>query len=628
MVSDHPMSKSRSSNIPGATSPRRPGLTKQTSLTRLTRTISVESTFSMASIENATSNLTPGKLTNRSLDDLTESLTKLGIAGNLTSILSQEIHRQDLSAASGNNQGTSTSSDKEKDRDSLEVPFINISLDASLPHDYFKDDVLNTIQALHIKHWYVKNVPNQSISPLDRKKIDLTRITGAMTNVIYKVEYPELPSLLLRVYGPNGDSIIDREYELQVLARLSSRNIGPKLFGCFENGRFEQYLENSTTLTKEDIRDWKTSQRIARRMKELHSGVPLLPREKLQGATVWRMIEKWFNTIESNKTWIQSNKVQDVLLAQDWENFKKAIQSYRYWLQKNNSKIFGENLVFCHNDTQYGNLLFSSPVTKSISTAISSPFLEPVKSSGSISSPYLTHVNSATSSVTSLFQPNVNISLDDIILPTKDEQKQDSKLVVIDFEYAGPNPAVFDLANHLCEWMHDYNCNEPHKCFIENFPNRNQILNFLYSYVSHLRHDKGISIDEEVRQYYNALMKWRGTVQLFWGLWAIIQSGNLSTEENNETTNDHGNEEITVEEHGPGGAKYIIKTEEYNDEEHNEPTPPIEEVETAGVDIDSFDYLGFCKDKMSVFWGDLISLGVVNDGYIEDSIRKLGCELV
>lgn len=611
-MSNHQMKKSLSSAVSSA-SPKRPGLTKQSSLTRLTRTISFESNCSASNVEPT---INQGHSRNTSTESVSNSFEQMSLSE--TSILINE-----------RSTVFNTPNAKEKDF-ALEVPFVNISLDASLPLAYFEEDVLNTIQSLQIKYWFVKHA-NPSISPLDKNKLTLTRITGAMTNVIYKVEYPRLPSLLLRVYGPHGDSIIDREYELKVLARLSSRNIGPKLFGCFENGRFEQYLENSTTLNKDDIKNWKTSQRIARRMKELHSGVALLPEERLQGPTCWRLIEKWISTIDSHESWTTSSKVQEAFLANTWKDFKNTVSTYKKWLADNNTKTYGESLVFCHNDAQYGNLLFSSPVLTR-SDSLNDPFLDPESLNPS---PYMSKSNSETSSTVSLFPPIMNNIIDEIISPPQEERGQDSKLVVIDFEYAGPNPAVYDLANHLCEWMHNYNCNEPHRCFIENFPNKNQILNFLYSYVCHSRLIKSISIDAEVKLYYNALIKWRATVQLFWSVWAIVQSGDLTKGEAG-STNDKSEPSNTItlsksetfEETGSAGTKYIIKTQEYSEIEHDKSIVVEDEESTDGVDIDSFDYLGFCKEKISVFWGDMLALGIIKDGCVPNSARYLDSEIL
>lgn len=470
----------------------------------------------------------------------------------------------------------------------IEVPYVDVTLNSTLPQDYLKEDILNTIQSLKIPNWYVRG--SFQLSPLDRNLLKLTKITGAMTNVIYKVEYPSLPSLLLRVYGHNNDSIIDRDYELEVLARLSVRNIGPSLYGCFENGRFEQYLDNAQTLGKKDIRDWKTSQRIARRMKELHTGVPLLNSEREAGPASWAKINDWIKRIETKgRGWVNDDgNIKDVLLCNSWEGFKTAVEQYRGWLYGQNSSKVKSTLVFCHNDAQYGNLIFTSPVIKA-----DNPIQSTLKSSSS----------------TSLFPQNSNISLEQIINPPIQDQSQDSKLVVIDFEYAGANPAAYDLANHLSEWMHDYNCSEPFRCNPMNFPTKEQMLNFIYSYVSHLRRNSNLSIDDEVKYYYNAILRWRGTVQLFWCLWAILQSGNLQDEALERT-----------ESHGPSGHKYIIKTEVSDGPDDSEPSSD----EPEGVDIDSFDYLAYCREKIALFWGDVIQFGVVPETEcVPSQARKL-----
>lgn len=492
--------------------------------------------------------------------------------------------RSDSGRSNGNKSGGSNVSNEV-----IEVPFVDAVLDNTLPQDYLKDDVLNAIQSLQIPKWYVRRA--KDVSPLDRKLLKLTKITGAMTNAIYKVGYPDLPSLLLRVYGRNNSLIIDREYELQVLARLSARNIGPSLYGCFENGRFEQYLENAQTLGRNDIRDWKTSQRIARRMKELHKGVPLLQSERDGGPACWEKINQWIKAIETaGPDWVQDDEnIKHTLLCNSWSEFKAVVQRYCDWLYSRGSKSVKDSLVFCHNDAQYGNLLFTSPVI-----AAENPVHSTLKSSSS----------------TSLFPLDSNVSLEQIINPPIQDQSQDSKLVVIDFEYAGANPAAFDLANHLSEWMHDYNCAEPYRCNPLNFPTKEQMLNFVYSYVSHLRGSSSAPIDDEVKYYYNAILKWRGSVQLFWCLWAILQSGQLHDELQR------------TESLGPGGNKYIINTA--SSEEGVE-----EQGDMDGVDIDSFDYLSYCREKIAMFWGDVLQFGVARkEESVESEVKYLNIDKI
>lgn len=539
--------------------PRKYSLTRRRSSQRLVRSISVYSDASTGEdkiiIDSPSGSLRPGSAIE---DD-----------SNVSGSASQ---RSDRSESFTVNPHTPS--------EIIEVPMVKVTLDSTLPDDYFKEDILNTIQSLKIPKWYVKGC--KDVSPLDKKLLKLSKITGAMTNVIYKVQYDNMPSLLLRVFGRNNDSIIDRDYELEVLARLSVRHIGPSLYGCFQNGRFEQFLENAQTLGKNDIRDWKTSQRIARRMKELHKGVPLLSSERAAGPVCWSKLFKWIESLEAkHPLWVNDDaNIKRYLLCANWSSFKSLIQRYHDYLFEEGEDQVKDKLVFCHNDAQYGNLLFTSPVIKP-----EKPIPLVRKSSSS----------------TSLFPLESNVSLDQIIHPTIQDQSQDSKLVVIDFEYAGANPAAYDLANHLSEWMHDYNCPEPYACNKDAFPTKEQMLNFIYSYVSHLRGNSSITIDEEVRNFYNAIIRWRATVQLFWAVWGILQSGDLETEDVEK-----------IESEGTGGGKYIIKTE--TGEKCSTPNN-VEAITQGmeGVDIDSFEYLLFCKGKMAIFWGDLLKRGIIQE---------------
>ncbi|AMD18964.1 HBR063Cp [Eremothecium sinecaudum] len=479
-------------------------------------------------------------------------------------------------------------SDAHELQEHIEVPFVKATLDASLPMEYLKVDVLNLVISLKVPKWY-------KTRNLNANDIKITMITGSMTNAIFKIEHSKLPSLLLRVYGPNVTNIIDRNYELQTLARLSMHHIGPSLYGCFTNGRFEQFLENSKTLTKECIRNWETSRRIARRMKEFHSGVPLLPWEK-DHCMSWSRIEKWVDTIESSE-WVKDPaNLISTLLIDNWAKFKKIIMLYKDWLKSRGQ--FKKPFHFCHNDAQYGNLLFTSPVIPPASDGNSVSMESPVS--------------------VSLLPSDSNISLVDIIHPSVQEQAQDSKLVVIDFEYAGPNPVAFDLANHLSEWMSDYHSSDPYKTFEENYPTKEEILNFVYSYVSHLRPSKNCSVDEEVRVLYNDIIQWRPCVALHWGLWGIIQSGALDAADKASS--------VVVEE-GPCGEKYIITVDEEaldsdgeNGVINNDESPTVQ-----GADIHSFDYLSYAREKFNLFYGDLIELQAIseNEVYPNTQLKKL-----
>lgn len=88
----------------------------------------------------------------------------------------------------------------------------------------------------------------------------------------------------------------------------------------------------------------------------------------------------------------------------------------------------------------------------------------------------------------------------------------------IDFEYATPCPAAFDLVNHFAEWGGfdcDYNMlptKSTRRAFLEEY---------LASYNSHVTGDASkIDLDE----LCTAIDQYRGIPGLYWGIWALIQA--------------------------------------------------------------------------------------------------------
>ena len=485
-----------------------------------------------------------------------------------------------------------------------DIPFINATLDHTLPIGYFKQDLLSVIQNLRISKWH--RLPSHVYSD-----IKIHKMSGALTNAIYKVDPPSVvvlknlnlhtyhfPTLLLRIYGPNVESLIDRDYELKILVRLSKQNIGPRLFGCFTNGRVEQFLDNATTLTRKDIHDKKTSARIARRMKELHQGIKLSKFEKAEGPSVWKIIDKWLKHVDElieSKTIVIDDKE---LFKTDFATFKKYTKAYRDWLYKRyeSPEALNNALVFCHNDTQYGNLLFTSPVVP-----------PPDKTNNN------TTANNSTTSLTTNFS---NLSLENLneIKPSIQEKKQDRNLVVIDFEYSGPNVPSYDIANHFCEWMHNYNHEtDTWKIFEEDYPKLDEQLNLIYSYILFYNDIQDVTkLEKQAKELFNDCIAWRGAVNIFWGLWAIIQNGD------NNATKDH-----EIVEMGPNGEMYKIVFDP-EDEESEVTVVDSDEDESSGnagassADVDNFEYLKYSKDKLLCFWGDLIQFGLVD----KDALNK------
>lgn len=154
---------------------------------------------------------------------------------------------------------------------------------------------------------------------------------------------------------------------MQVLRRLAKKNLGPRLLGTFNNGRFEEFF-NANTLTPKDLRVPGTSRQIAKRMRELHDGIELLDEEREGGPSVFRNWDKWVECCESVISWLdkeilaspkkrskansESWRERGFVCGVRWPMFREAVEKYRKWLTGQCGGIdeLRKRLVFAHND--------------------------------------------------------------------------------------------------------------------------------------------------------------------------------------------------------------------------------------------------------------------------------------
>ncbi|KAK7917066.1 choline kinase [Apiospora marii] len=485
----------------------------------------------------------------------------------------------------------------------------------------FKTDVLRIAHTLRIKGW--RRIPLDS-----GDDIEVERLSGALTNAVYVVSPPKdmaektepgktpPAKLLLRVYGPQVENIIDRENELSMLRRLARKKIGPRMLGTFENGRFEQFF-NAITLTPAHLREPETSKKIAKRMRELHDGIDLLEEEKDGGPSVLKNWDQWLDHVgkvasfldkellagngNSTPSPADSWKSRGFVCGVEWAMFKQAIAKYREWLfnHYNSHNTLREQLVFAHNDTQYGNILRLKPDDEK------SPLMQP--------------------------------------------QNEHKQLIVIDFEYAGPNTRGHEFANHFTEWTYNYHdANTPHICNTERYPTPEEQRRFLKAYVEHQPQypsagtprllpldspaDTGIATtttpaassssivefmldarvppggwredekrkEDQVEQIIRALMEetkiWRIANSAQWVAWGLMQAKipglDLTGSGDNQTTE--------AEEAAPAAAAAPEEEEGHGDE---------------------FDYLGYAQDRAYFFWGDCVQMGIVKLEDLPENLR-------
>ncbi|KAF2161208.1 hypothetical protein M409DRAFT_69840 [Zasmidium cellare ATCC 36951] len=504
----------------------------------------------------------------------------------------------------------------------------------------FKFEIVRLAHTLRLKGW--KKVPLEMSSA-----IEVQRLSGALTNAVYVVSPPTdlplhkedesgnvvssskpPPKLLLRVYGPNVEHLIDRESELAILRRLARKRIGPRLLGTFANGRFEEYL-HAKPLVPEDLRDPGTSRQIAKRMRELHEGIELLDQERSDGAFVWRNWDKWLSRVEQIVTWMDA-QVKDLepgakptgprawmrrghICGVPWQQFKEVVDKYRSWLlsQYGGSKGLQEQLVFAHNDTQYGNILRMVPTGDS-------PLLLPANS-----------------------------------------HKQ---LIVIDFEYSNANTPGLEFANHFTEWCYNYHDERrPHAFHQNRYPTPEEQDRFIRAYVRHrpqfnvetpkmgpttptmgpgtpgegvkrsttsisdfildarnpqvppspaLKEDASVKAaeDAEVERLRNEARMWRLANTAQWVVWGLVQAkvpGMPMLDPNTP----------------PGKQTDGAEPEDLLGERAEQYRALAKEQEVESEEQEEFDYLGYAQHRALFFWGDAIQMGFIKAEDLPEETR-------
>ncbi|KAH8762071.1 kinase-like domain-containing protein [Diaporthe sp. PMI_573] len=497
----------------------------------------------------------------------------------------------------------------------------------------FKNEIIRLAHTLRLKGW-------RRVALDSGEDIQVERLSGALTNAVYVVTPPEsIPpgdsevvkkkpqKLLLRIYGPHVENLIDRDNELSILKRLARKRIGPRMLGTFTNGRFEQFF-NAVPLTPEEMRQAATSKQIAKRMRELHSGIELLEEERHGGPTLFKNWDSWVENVErrshfldslvaandaarpagGSDTWKQAGFVCGV----EWPKFKAMVDKYRdFLIQFYGSEGIREKLVFAHNDTQYGNIL--------------------------------------------------RVCTDDEKSPLLQPENQHKQLIVIDFEYASANLPGCEFANHFTEWA--YNYHDPHApfaCSVERYPSIEEQQRFIKAYIEHRpkiassmpasassdadvtpsatpqvtpqhpsssvvefmldarappggwkeeeRRAEG-AVDQRVEELIRETRLWRAMNSAQWVAWGIVQAKIPGY----------------TEHHAEGSGR------EGGDDQGQAPASPVASEGSAagsggeggggGEDEEGFDYLSYAHERALFFWGDCVQMGLIKLEELPDGLR-------
>lgn len=117
----------------------------------------------------------------------------------------------------------------------------------------------------------------------------------------------------------------------------------------------------------------------------------------------------------------------------------------------------------------------------------------------------------------------------------------------MDFEYASPNSAAFDIANHFHEWTADYHGPAPHILDPSRYPTEKERNNFYRAYLTHASEPfpTGVSAmattdersepsgseahkvsgeEADCRRLEAQVRAWSPASHAMWAVWGIIQA--------------------------------------------------------------------------------------------------------
>lgn len=152
----------------------------------------------------------------------------------------------------------------------------------------------------NVKTKYI--LPHDTVSQVDTSTVVTERISGAMTNLVFRSTCPTAeayPTVIVRLFGP-GNSLFSQKEERDVFLLAGQTGIGPRCLVEFEGGRVEEFIPGAT-LSAATMRAPEIVQLTATALAVFH--VRMTAQRAARGAVgandqpaIFRRIGKWHAT--------------------------------------------------------------------------------------------------------------------------------------------------------------------------------------------------------------------------------------------------------------------------------------------------------------------------------------------
>ena len=285
--------------------------------------------------------------------------------------------------------------------------------------------------------------------------------------------------------------------EIRAHSILASKKLAPSLLADFDNGLLYRFTQG-TVCTPEDLRRPEVYRGVATRLGQWHAMVPVSAiASKPNSSYVPSPVDSLLSDLQSTETIVDGDTkessrhdhaptpnlwgiIQKWILALPTDTEAKLkrrdqLQRELEWIVKelgDTPGIRDSPYVFSHCDLLSGNVIV---ITDAVSETL---------------------VNGASPKPTT---PALPISF-------------------IDFEYATPAPAAFDISNHFAEWG-GFDCDH------SAIPTKSQRTDFLRHYLaSYSTNTHTEPTDADLCQLIDQIDRFRGIPGFYWGIWALIQA--------------------------------------------------------------------------------------------------------
>ncbi|KAL6718114.1 hypothetical protein ACLMJK_004201 [Lecanora helva] len=333
--------------------------------------------------------------------------------------------------------------------------------------------------------------------------IEFIRFTDGITNTLLKAvkrrpdftdEQIDNEAVLIRAYGKGTEVLIDREsgfrptvpQEATSHSLLSQHKLAPTLLARFQNGLIYKFIRghvcSPADLTTEPV--WRG---VARRLAQWHATLPILSAGNTtlaqdagpEGSLPVPALSKSLPSSEDINAITPDLPAPNVWTTMQKWVFALPITSE---VERQRKKVLQDELVRTVSDLGHTPGLGGNGLVFGHSDLLS----------GNV-----------------IVQPS----------SCHDQNSQAPTVSFIDYEYAVPSPAAFDITNHFAEWG-GFDCN------YENLPTRSVRRAFIEEYISSYRSHTFLesSNDELVPRLIAEIDSFRGVPGLYWGIWALIQA--------------------------------------------------------------------------------------------------------